>query len=207
MKNNIFPEKPTSQFTNEQILQRNEILSEEVKHITFDDIKHSYQLIEAFSKSSFQARQIGTGAKLYKKELEGKTTIIWSLAGSIFSAGLRQLVIESLRNNLNQITSLSFKFIETQSNTNNQFNNRYHLYINGADNEGIVHAFSKFLSSIDINIDEVSTKIENAPMSATPLFMMDIVIGSKTKLDIGDVSKNLNEIATKLGVDVSLKSI
>ena len=115
--------------------------------------------------------------------------------------------IESLRNNLNQITSLSFKFIETQSNTNNQFNNRYHLYINGADNEGIVHAFSKFLSSIDINIDEVSTKIKNAPMSATPLFMMDIVIGSKTKLDIGDVSNNLNEIATKLGVDVSLKSI
>ena len=115
--------------------------------------------------------------------------------------------IESLRNNLNQITSLSFKFIETQSNTNNQFNNRYHLYINGADNEGIVHAFSNFLSSIDINIDEVSTKIENAPMSATPLFMMDIVIGSKTKLDIGDVSNNLNGIATKLGVDVSLKSI
>lgn len=115
--------------------------------------------------------------------------------------------IESLRNNLNKITSLSFKFIETQSNTNNQFNNRYHLYINGADNEGIVHAFSKFLSNIDINIDEVSTKIENAPMSATPLFMMDILIGSKTKLDIGDVSNNLNEIATKLGVDVSLKSI
>ena len=39
MKNNIFPEKPTFQFTNEQILQRNEILSEEVKHISFDDIK------------------------------------------------------------------------------------------------------------------------------------------------------------------------
>jgi len=100
MKKNLFPEKPTSQFTIEQISQRNEILSEEVKHITFDDIKNSSQLIEAFSKSSFQARQIGTGAKLYKKELEGKTTIIWSLAGSIFSAGLRQLVIDSVRKNL-----------------------------------------------------------------------------------------------------------
>ena len=39
MEKNIFPEKPTSQFTNEQISQRNEILSEEVRHITFDDIK------------------------------------------------------------------------------------------------------------------------------------------------------------------------
>lgn len=115
--------------------------------------------------------------------------------------------IEILKNKLNQVTSLYFNFIETESNTNNQFNNKYHLYINGADNEGIVHAFSEFLSGIDINIDEVNTKIENAPMSATPLFMMDIIVGSKIQLDIENVSKNLNEIATKLGVDVSLKAV
>ena len=56
------------------------------------------------------------------------------------------------------------------------------------------------------NLD-LNTKIENAPMSATPLFMMDIIVGSKIQLDIGNVSKNLNEIATKLGVDVSLKAV
>tara|TARA_B100000902_G_scaffold57457_1_gene64345 strand:- start:10744 stop:11823 length:1080 start_codon:yes stop_codon:yes gene_type:complete len=100
MTKNIFPKKPNHQFTKEQISERNSILSEEVKQITFDDLKDSTQLIEAFSKSSFQARQIGTGAKLYKRELETKTTIIWSLAGSLFSAGLRRLVIDSVRNNL-----------------------------------------------------------------------------------------------------------
>ena len=100
MKTNTFPEKPTSKFSNKQISLRCEILNEEVEHITFDDIRNSSRLIEAFSKSSFQARQIGIGAKLYRKELEKKTTIIWSLAGSIFSAGLRQLVIDSIRNNL-----------------------------------------------------------------------------------------------------------
>ena len=114
--------------------------------------------------------------------------------------------IEILRDKLNQIKSLSFNFIETESDTNNHFINKYHLYINGADNEGIVHSFSKFLSEIDINIDEISTKIKNAPMSATPLFMMDVIIGSKSKIDIKNVSKNLNEIAGKLGVDVSIKS-
>ncbi|MFL2940741.1 MAG: deoxyhypusine synthase family protein [Candidatus Poseidoniales archaeon] len=100
MTKNVFPEKPNYQFTSKQISRRNRILSKEVEHITFDDLKYSSQLIEAFSKSSFQARQIGTGAKLYKTELETKTTIIWSLAGSLFSAGLRQLVIDSVRNNL-----------------------------------------------------------------------------------------------------------
>ena len=69
-----------------------------------------------------------------------------------------------------------------------------------------MHSFSKFLSETDINIDEISTKIKNAPMSATPLFMMDVIIGSKSKIDIKNVSKNLNEIAGKLGVDVSIKS-
>ena len=43
-------------------------------------------------------------------------------------------------------------------------------------------------------------------MSATPLFMMDVIIGAKSKIDIKNVSKNLNEIAGKLGVDVSIKS-
>ena len=100
MKKNLFPEKPTSQFTTEQISQRNEILSEEVKHITFDDIKNSSELIEALAKVVFKLVKSELVQNFTKKELEGKTTIIWSLAGSIFSAGLRQLVIDSVRNNL-----------------------------------------------------------------------------------------------------------
>ena len=115
--------------------------------------------------------------------------------------------IESLRENLNQIESLSFNFINTTSDKNYQFENKYQLYINGADNEGIVHAFSKYLSDIDINIDEVNTKIENAPMSATPLFMMDIIISVKIKINIPEVTQRLNIIATNLGVDVAIKEI
>ena len=115
--------------------------------------------------------------------------------------------IESLRENLNQIESLSFNFIKTTSNKNYHFENKYQLYINGADNEGIVHAFSKYLLDIDINIDEVNTKIENAPMSATPLFMMDIIISVKIKINIPELSERLNIIATNLGVDVAIKEI
>tara|TARA_B100000575_G_scaffold293007_1_gene303071 strand:+ start:2723 stop:3238 length:516 start_codon:yes stop_codon:yes gene_type:complete len=115
--------------------------------------------------------------------------------------------IERLRENLNQIESLSFNFIKTTSNKNYQFENKYQLYINGADNEGIVHAFSKYLSDIDINIDEVNTKIENAPMSATPLFMMDIIISVKIKINIPEVTERLNIIANNLGVDVAIKEI
>ncbi len=95
-----FPDKPQYEFTKEQIAQRKVILKKPIEHINYNDLKDTASLIEAFSNSSFQARNLGEGAKLYKKELENETTIIWSLAGSIFSAGLRELVIESIRKNL-----------------------------------------------------------------------------------------------------------
>ena len=95
-----FPEKPQHNFTKKELAQRQEILNTKIEHIKYENLKDIAPLLDAFSKSSFQARNLGEGAKLYKNELEKETTIIWSLAGSLFSAGLRELVIESIRKNL-----------------------------------------------------------------------------------------------------------
>tara|TARA_B110000263_G_scaffold224884_1_gene215526 strand:+ start:124 stop:639 length:516 start_codon:yes stop_codon:yes gene_type:complete len=113
--------------------------------------------------------------------------------------------IKILTNDLNEINDLSVNIIETTTNKNISYKNKFHLYINGADNEGIVYAFSKFLSEININIDEINTKIKNAPMSATPLFMMDLIIGSKSKINKQELNEKLNEISEKLGVEVVIK--
>ena len=113
--------------------------------------------------------------------------------------------IKMLTKSLNQINELSVNLIETQTNENILYENKFHLYINGADNEGIVYAFSQFLSEIDINIDEVNTKIKNAPMSATPLFMMDLIIGSKSKINEKDLNEKLNGVGEKLGVEVTIQ--
>ena len=113
--------------------------------------------------------------------------------------------IKMLTKSLNQINELSVNLIETKTNENILYENKFHLYINGADNEGIVYAFSKFLSEININIDEVNTKIKNAPMSATPLFMMDLIIGSKSKINEKDLNEKLNGVGEKLGVEVTIQ--
>jgi len=112
---------------------------------------------------------------------------------------------EVLSNALNQIPGLFVNLINTKNNLDILYENKLHLYINGADNEGIVYSFSNLLSELEINIDEVNTKIENAPMSATPLFMMDLVIGSKSKINIQKINEKLNIIAEKLGVEVVVK--
>ena len=113
--------------------------------------------------------------------------------------------IEQLEKSLNIIENLTVQIIETKSNKNKEYKHKFHLYINGADNEGIVYKFSNFLSKININIDEVNTKIKNAPMSATPLFMMDLIIDSEENINQKNIKKELETIADKLGVGIEIK--
>ena len=113
--------------------------------------------------------------------------------------------INGLNDSLSVIKNLSINIIETKTNQTLTYENKFHLYINGADNEGIVYKFSNYLSEIDINIDEVNTKIKNAPISATPLFMMDLIIGSKKIINQNDLEESLNVISEKLGVEVEIK--
>ena len=92
-------------------------------------------------------------------------------------------------------------------NTNDQipsYKTKCHLYINGADNEGIVYQFTNCLSKMNINIEEVNTRIENAPISATPLFMMDLVIASETKINKDVIFDKLLIISERLGVEIKI---
>ena len=113
--------------------------------------------------------------------------------------------IKMLTKSLNQINELSVNLIETNTNENILYENKFHLYINGADNEGIVYSFSNYLTKLNINIEEVNTSIKNAPVSATPLFMMDIIITTNEELNKSIIIDDLNKIAEKLGVEVDLR--
>ena len=67
------------------------------------------------------------------------------------------------------------------------------------------YSFSNYFSKLNINIEEVNTNIKNAPVSATPLFMMDLIITTLEEIDKNKLIEELNEISEKLGVEVNLK--
>ena len=98
MKNKI-PKMPSSNLSNDQVLRKNELLSNEVKQIILDGNHNVANLLEDFSDASFEARNLGNAAKLYSQKLQTDTSIIWALSGSLFSAGLRQITIDAIRKN------------------------------------------------------------------------------------------------------------
>jgi deoxyhypusine synthase len=75
-------------------------LKSAVRHI--DIKKHNVvNMIDDFAYMSFQARNLYRACKIYEQMLKDKDcTIILTLAGSIFSAGLKEVVVDMIENNM-----------------------------------------------------------------------------------------------------------
>ena len=97
---NIIPNMPSTKLTEKQQLRKRELLNKPILQIPLKSNTDLRNLVENYSNTSFQARKLGEAAKLYSERLNKENTIIWSLSGSIFSAGLRQLTIDAIDANM-----------------------------------------------------------------------------------------------------------
>ena len=75
------------------------------------------------------------------------------------------------------------------------------IHLSGADNEGLVHKVAERLAEKGINIEEMETGTENAPISGTILFTMTARV-SHSELDIPRLENDMNELADKLGMQI-----
>src|ERR1043166_10158502 len=79
---------------------KSDFLAEQIAHI---DIKQHnvVPLVEAMNKMAFSARELGRAAQIYDAMLRYQDcTIILCLAGSLFSAGLKNVVVDLVRHNM-----------------------------------------------------------------------------------------------------------
>lgn len=79
---------------------KKEYLKEVIQHI---DIKEHnvVALVDSMEKMAFQARNLNRAARIYEMMLNEKdTAVILTLAGSLFSAGLKKVVYDMIMNNM-----------------------------------------------------------------------------------------------------------
>jgi deoxyhypusine synthase len=79
---------------------KKDYLKEVIEHI--DIKKHDViQLVDAMDKMAFSARDLNRAAKIYDRMISDKDcSIILTLAGSLFSAGLKRVVYDMVMNNM-----------------------------------------------------------------------------------------------------------
>ncbi len=79
---------------------KKQLLSQKIEHI---DIKkfNAVPLIDSFDRMAFQSRNLANACKIYDTMLADKDcTVILCLAGSLVSAGLKNVVVDMIRNNM-----------------------------------------------------------------------------------------------------------
>jgi glycine cleavage system regulatory protein len=78
----------------------------------------------------------------------------------------------------------------------------YRLSVVGDDREGIVRDLSRALSARRVNVEELDTSCESAPMSGELLFHAHAVLQLPEGLDASDLKKTLESLADDLMVDL-----
>ncbi|MEM3341838.1 MAG: deoxyhypusine synthase [Thermoplasmata archaeon] len=76
------------------------LLNIKIEHIDIKEID-SRKIIDSFRRMAFSSRTTAEAADIYNTMLADKdTTIILCLAGSLFSAGLKKVVVDMIKNNM-----------------------------------------------------------------------------------------------------------
>lgn len=73
----------------------------------------------------------------------------------------------------------------------------YHLEASGLDRPGIVEKITEVLVARAINVTSFSSRVENAPHSGTPVFLMDAVLEIPMTLNIVQFEKELVQVCER----------
>ena len=75
--------------------------------------------------------------------------------------------------------------------------------IKGADDQGIINAITNYFKDRDLNIIEIDTFIESAPITGSPLFNMNIIIEHNSNIDLKKLKKDLLQICEELNLELN----
>ena len=72
--------------------------------------------------------------------------------------------------------------------------------IKGADDQGIINTISNYFKDNNLNIVEIDTFTEAAPITGSPLFNMRVTIEYNHSTDLNKIRENLYEICSNLNL-------
>jgi len=113
--------------------------------------------------------------------------------------------IKNLEQNLTNYSNYTFSIHDLESTDNNNNEDVHIVHLNGIDNEGIVYKITNELAKLNINIEELETNLDNAPMSGLSLFSLKAKI-SHSKLNLEALEKSMDKLAAELDVNINIEN-
>ena len=110
--------------------------------------------------------------------------------------------LDTIKTKLGNIEGLEITYKPVQMSK--EYNKINQYLISGADNQGIIKKVSSFLSKNNINIIEVNTFVQLAPITGSPLFNMEITISYNDNHNIDKIYSKLSKLCENLNLDIKI---
>lgn len=140
---------------------------------------------------------------------ESKMTILGGEFAMMLLATGSQECIDNIISKLEQTgENLNLTLIakETQSQESNNKRLPYQVSVVSMDHPGIVHHISDFLSSRNLNIEEIETKTYPAAHTGTPMFSLDMTISIPADSSVRSLRDEFITFCDDLNLDATLES-
>ena len=112
--------------------------------------------------------------------------------------------ILELEKEFNNHSNYKISIYELNSKQIENIDDIYTIHLNGVDNEGLVYKITTELAKLNINIEELETNRENAPMSGLALFLLTARI-THPNLDYDILKQKMAELESNLDVNIILE--
>ena len=123
----------------------------------------------------------------------------------ILHISLPEARVAELSRALDRLTDRGLRVVsQVTSNAERQTFRALSLELTGNDREGIVRDISRALAAREVNVEQLDTSHESAPMSGSALFHARAVLRAPMTLDLSELQKTLENIADDLMVDLAL---
>jgi len=141
---------------------KKELLSRKIKHIDIEKF-NSVPLVESFDDMAFQSRNLARACNIYDTMLKDKDcTVILCLSGSLVSAGLKNIFIDLIRNNMVDIVVSTGAVVVDQDFFEGLGFHHYHGFVNADDNElrelMVDRIYDTFIDEEDLRVCDMTIK-------------------------------------------------
>lgn len=134
-------------------------------------------------------------------KLGGEFAVLILVTGE--AAALSELKATSSQ--LESALSVSCFFHDTSTSPRSSDASLYHLHASGVDRPGIVESVTEVLAARSVNVASLTSRIENAPLSGTPMFVIDVDIELPSKVDYQELASSLSESCARENLEFSLE--
>ncbi len=114
--------------------------------------------------------------------------------------------VEALRQSLLELISANLQVVVVPigSNLHEIHRNQLQMHLVGQDRPGIVKEISQVLASRNVNLEELHTECQSAPMSGETLFVATARLGVPDGVETSGITAALEQIASDLMVDIAI---